>query len=737
MLRKVDEILDDPLRSRMRSFWIGHSVCADVLHFGDHALVSGVIESFGDKCFNVTPCTFHPWKGFVVEEDISSLVTIEVIGMNERLPRLREDDAITIYGTARWVDDHFVFEKDAIIAVKPELAPALPFHALHLFSGGFMGWSKAFEQMKATSLSIGAANQIFVDHDKKVMDCWAKTYGLTVHYGPSSPRTSLGFQSHVGLCTTVADKTICHQCQFHENLILTMSPPCVSWSRGGRALGLNCSAGFAFQEAIEIVEIVQPLAFFGECADLTPSHPHFHLLEASIKVLGYKRVWQQIVHMHTLSNNMRSRWLFAWVRADVPAELMDLDFDLRAPPLTPWHSPLNQLWIPESVACQLTLSPDLLAFYSAVDLLPPAKRTRLSSAQSFDVLRSRVACESAPLPTLCSSYAMQHSLSSSHVAEKGIFAFLVETDDTFRFINPMCFVPMFGVTSRCLVPKCVPDAFLFLGNAITVPHALLCLCVGIASILDLPLHISQEIRRCWRARLCTSQSVVVEDGDYLVVWPWSDFCNQLVCRDFGATTGLHVSVDPAHAAPVHMWVPSVFTVADFVSRAFGLPAHLLRDVSACVVHEQPVPKATTIRQMRFSCDTWQIFFRNTLIATIVIDLPSFEHPCDIAPTLPYACEDVGGQVFAIRSGDWLDSPAASDVLAVTEFCNELEFQHADISPFQLVWEEPPMSYVCDGAHDIDLFVANIFQRSRFQSRIVQHKVKLSLVFLALLPSWYS
>ena len=672
LLQSVDEILDDPLRSKLRSFWVGHGTVTDTIHVGEMTMLSGVVYKSEIDRFSLSPMTFHPWQGFVIEEDCNLCIQIYLEQLSARQPKICNGDAITIYGKAWWKEVAYVFEKDSIVTHRAALVPSLPFHALHLFSGGFMGWSRAFEALSRTALDVSIGDQIFVDHDPKVMECCAKTHGLTVHEGPSTPRQS-PFMQKIGICTGVEDKSLCHHVSCLDNLICTISPPCISWSRGGKGLGLNCPAGFAFQEAIEIISITQPIAVFGECADLTPSHPHFHMLDASFKVLGYKCIWHQIVSMHTLSHNMRTRWLFVWTRNDVPASVVHSTFELRAPPLTKWHSPLNQLWIPETMHDQLVLQPSLMKVYSEVALMPCSKRPRRDDTSQQDRLRCRLANHGEPLPTLCSSYGTQHLLNQSHIMSKGIFAFLLEKEGAFQFVDPLHFVPMFGATSKCLIPCAVADAFLFLGNAITVPHALLSLCVGLSSVLQKAIDPCEEVAKSWRARLHSGQSVVQVIDDYVEVWPWTEFCQQIVCHDVEASHGLSVHVEPSYAPKKVITIPIDFTARDLAHHVFALQPHLLAHVTICLVPDEPAPSSSTFGQLQRTKLDWDLYFRNSLIARLRIEPPEFDRIV-VPPTLPFEVDNCP-EVVVPECPHFLDVPNCTSALSLLEFSLDFDFRH--------------------------------------------------------------
>ena len=117
-------------------------------------------------------------------------------------------------------------------------------------------------------------------------------------------------------------------------------------------------------------------------------------------------------------------------------------------------------------------------------LLPPAKRMKLGQRAKTDAgLLSRVPNPAEPLATLCASYSAQRLLSADHVCQKGIFAFLKQTAEGFAFFDPALFCSLFGATSSIVMPSKLSLAFRVIGNAITVPQSIICLCVGLHAVL--------------------------------------------------------------------------------------------------------------------------------------------------------------------------------------------------------------------------------------------------------------
>ena len=506
------EHLEDPWRGRLISFLEAHRSAGHLLHVGDRILLVGKVEAVTDAVIEIAPLEFCPGRGFAEPTVGQNKIRIYVPGLSRRSALPVVDDEIVCHGkqirTECW--DALALAEDTIIIPRAHFKPHEPFHVLHLFAGGFGGWSRAMHWLAREVPHISIATELFVDNDDKVMDVWSYQTGLRYHKGKSVSAGQVNLAAKAGLCTSVDDPTILHCWKCASNSVATASPPCISWSQGGKRQGLSCSSGFAMAETVMLAEVHQPLLLFLECADTTVSHEHFPLVENMLHLIGYRKVWHQVVAMHHLSNNSRSRWLAVWARVDLALRPHEANFDLRAPPLVKWNDPSNEFWTPESFHCQLQLSAEALSKYGNPGLLPPAKRARTNAETSTqETLQLRLADTTQPLPTLCSSYTRQHLLQAEHVMAKGIFASLQIVADKVCFLCPTRFVPLFGTTDKIVLPSDASFAFHILGNAITQSQATLCLAVGFQALLAEDLAPVQLVQKAWEQRL-TSQNALVQ-----------------------------------------------------------------------------------------------------------------------------------------------------------------------------------------------------------------------------------
>ena len=627
-LKFANDVLDDPLRAKFTGMWSGFSAVTEVVRTAEELRFTGEIETVCLPMFSVIPFRFSPGNGFHRCDEVAVLD----VSFPEVTPCLRTmcpGDIITCMGRAKVYDAKIDFGDDTIICRWPQLQSALPWNAIHLFSGGFLGWSRALGWLAKREPSCVCSQQIYIDADPCVMECWSHAFGKPFMQSPIMRDTPRQASQHVGVCTEVADRTIARLALFHNNVIETLSPPCISWSRGGKSLGINSKAGFAFIEAIFSISVTQPVIVCAECADETTKHPHFPLIQALFKLLGYKLVWQQVVPTHMLTNCFRTRWLAVWLRNDIPGKPIDAFFELKDVPITPWFAPLNRLFVPESIKTQLALDEQARKMYADPELLPPAKRFK--HATEADVLRSRRVSHDQPLPTLCASYSAQHLLDARHLRSKGIFASLQIIDDCVLFLDPLLFVVLFGTCDKICLPTDLNSAFHMLGNAICVPHSLLACSVGFASILDFDWHPANLVLECWSDRLSSQSAIVLSSSDHTTVLPIGEFLAEPpVClpEQMG---GVSVFITPV-ASLRHFsgFVALDLCVEDFLTSCVGIPAYVLPSI-AMKCDQHPAAWSNTIGRLAHIGRTWKIAFDEKVFLVVDLEVTGIE---DLPATAP-------------------------------------------------------------------------------------------------------
>lgn len=379
---------------------------------------------------------------------------------------------------------------------------------MNLFSGAFAGWERATTWLKYQKLSH-TFKSISVDFEPQVMDIWSKQINKPVlqrpvHVGFSSEDTS------IGILTCVSDPTILNLWRSAYNGIFTCSPPCQSWSKGGKGSGLEPKNGQSFIKAINCASKARPVAVLVECSDLLPKHPHYQIVRACFSFAGYKLVYSGTLKLEDLAPMMRSRWFAIWVRQDIKHSLPK-QIACSDPCKVGWNHPMYRFFIPEQLAHLLEVSAELTEMYGSFKFLPVGMRGQCGNPNdSYAVLLSRCINENDNFPTLCASYGSQHELDLQHIRAKGIFAPLILKDGSFWFIDPFRCATLLGATPHFGTAFSVDliDAWSNLGNSVSVPQALHAILILLHSIGLCHISIPDIVLQCWNDRFNAKSTII-------------------------------------------------------------------------------------------------------------------------------------------------------------------------------------------------------------------------------------
>lgn len=390
-------------------------------------------------------------------------------------------------------------------ASKPECVVA------HLFSGAFCGWDRALKW----ELGDSHHKSFVLDSDRTALDVWSLQTGC-----PVFSKIDVGFQTsapHFGVHASISDKMWLNCCCFSQDFIFTISPPCQSWSAGGRGLGVQCDNGWAFIEAARATWTVRPTALLAECSEKITSHPHFKLIKALLKRAGYTLHWTQHFDTEAMCDMKRLRWLALWIRNDIRQDELSARFRISDVQKLEWSDPKLDFFIPSQFDHQLLLSQQLLSVYGDFTFLPASFRAKCVDPSSKQaVLDARCVEKGKSLPTLCASYSSQHELDLQFLKQRGIYGSLINRMGQYMFLSPCIFINLFGATGEVPVvfPNKLKITFRLIGNAITVQHALLALRVMFTSLGFDKQPISQKVLHCWDHRLFPDDIVTIRNSDF-------------------------------------------------------------------------------------------------------------------------------------------------------------------------------------------------------------------------------
>ena len=645
-------MLHDPFSLQMKSLLETISTTSSLLRIRDLVCFAGTLGDCELDMLNLTLMNFSPGKGFVTVQDFPKTIQVKIPGVLDRAFRFIPDMQIVCCGKITMFDDHeMCLASDAIVCPRPSFDHDLALNFMHVFAGSFSGWSQAANWLGRANVGHAIGQQIYIDCDQTVMELWSAKHMTRPYKAPVPPQRTWNPAAHVGIHALASDFTVLHLSANCSNLIMTLSPPCPTWSRGGRSQALSHPGGWAFVESLELALIAQPNFISAECVDEIVFHPHFAFVQEILQRIGYCRVFSQNVNHHLVSNHMRNRWLATWVRHDHAPFVFDGRFTIQTIPRKPWHSERYAFRIPSVWESQLKLVESELEKYGDEKLLPNAKRKCLPNKFTpADVLELRFPKLNEVLPTLCASCTSQHELATHHIEDKGIFAFLENHHRGISFFAPLRFCSLFGACEMIVFPNRIQEAFRGVGNAITVQHALLAIVLGLQALTKQNLNVSGLIQRSWDDRLINSNSVVFTEGDFVFLAPIDHAIRSFVTPQ--PTTTMSGEVEVTLAIP-QCWCLCSARFAGDASLEFVLrqrlkgPIDLISQISIQVsTHSRDLK--SSLAKIAKSGPVQQLVINCVQIGSIEAIAHSFESPTSdaplteviISPTAPFEAQHV-------------------------------------------------------------------------------------------------
>ena len=641
-LKAADSILLDPLRSQVKSLFTPLLEPSFLVALGGKTVMMGELLSAQDNWLDLSAALFTPGGGFGRADENDTVFRIFIQGLNQRSLCLHSGMNLVCCGYLKKMDNprHFTLD-DASVSYKPDLMQDMPWNVFHSFAGSYAGWSQSMHWLKSNTDWLILGQEYFLDADPMVMQLWSTKYQQAHVRCPVSFTTPWPHGPHVGMCGCVSDLSVLNLLRTQTNLVHTLSPPCQSWSKGGRAKGLADSNGQAFIESIQLSFAMQPNFMALECADELTKHEHYQFVLAYAKALGYRQIWSQITPYHTVANHHRTRWLAVWTRSDHGAHSFPFQLNLSIVPRCPWTDSQYRFRLPPTWASQLVLSPSECEIYNNNELLPPAKRLKMSGPlYGNEVLHQRVLKPGEVLPTLCASYGTQHLLASTHIRSKGIYAHLRKTERGFEFFDPAMFCCLFGAIEETIMPIKIGESFHGIGNAVSIPHSLLTLCIGFQALTEEAIDPIQLVKRAWKDKLTVSNAILFEQGDFVHLQPIVGAMAHvkprpsMPCEEtaFVCVTGSYSGADFGQQVPAHIKVRELFHLC------FQGPGDLVSQISLGDDSHQ-AEHSIAIRSLASSDRLWHLFLGPRIVGQCAfstvhspVEMPA-EVIC-ISPTQP-------------------------------------------------------------------------------------------------------
>ena len=325
-------------------------------------------------------------------------------------------------------------------------------HTLLELYAGIGGWSAGFGQLSdAVVVSVE----------------WDKPRAVALAASKNVPWLTIDEVNpeHVGtsfvLIADVTDLSWLHvslACPFR---FLCWSSPCISWSLGGKGLGLDCPEGLLMCCTVGLASLLGPQVELGENVASVLGHPHWKTVQA-FAVLTEAGCYRTVIsRLQRLVPMVRDRLLLVRGVGDIDLPELKLMVD-----------PAFWLLDEGDVGKYCVVTEAERSMFADRSYLPASLLCKAPSYLSpKDVLRLRLV-DPRVLPTLVASYRIQTSLDSRHLRLKGVFTWLLDSCLGPRFADAFEMAWVMGFGPELCLPADEALAMHCVGNCIAPAQAL-------------------------------------------------------------------------------------------------------------------------------------------------------------------------------------------------------------------------------------------------------------------------
>ena len=396
-----------------------------------------------------------------------------------------------------------------VVVARATLTQDTTLQMAELFSGGFAGWAQAAYILRRSGIPLQCSWSVDRDPacskmtaaanpESKVAANWHELDGLRFAQD----------RHHWHLQADVEDNWWLAAAQTRPVQVMTVSAPCQPWSRGGSGAGLATADGAAILRAADICGFLEVPVVAMEQVEGFIEHAEGQVVLDGWRQAGYRVVWQDILDIAAVLPASRRRHLIVFAHDSLACET------LRPAPWVPFSLPdLGRagvlLDLPQDVLRQCLLDDALWQKYMDPWYLPPMKGTgRQPTPYEY-----RVKGQTSKVGCMVAQYGSQHLLPESVLSTKGLHGPLVQHKGVVRFFAPAEVYMLQGGVLPIAFSSDTRTDYRLLGNAISVPHAVVSL-VYACKALQVPGTPSpQEAVACaLHSRLRKSNSVFVPAG---------------------------------------------------------------------------------------------------------------------------------------------------------------------------------------------------------------------------------
>ena len=252
--------------------------------------------------------------------------------------------------------------------------------------------------------------------------------------------------------------------------MVCISPPCQPWSTASSGSGLHSHDGALIIKAFSLLGAVQvPLVALEEVSGFA-SHPHFALILKHINDVGYQCIWRRSLQLSEVGPVARKRFFMILKHVThvdpCPDDVGGLVWRSRSfPSFADVKAHFEQL--PEALLQPCLMSPEVLAAYLDPALFPPSRTSRPCA----DPLQYRVRRPDQQAECFMASYHRQHLLPQRLLQTKGLLCSILQVSQGPRFYAAPEIACAHGAVWCHFISGNDQDSMRHLGNCLAVQQA--------------------------------------------------------------------------------------------------------------------------------------------------------------------------------------------------------------------------------------------------------------------------
>ena len=351
--------------------------------------------------------------------------------------------------------------------------PTTNFDMGEFCSGAFSGWTQATKILE--TMGYTTATKFAIDHDHCVATWYSRNY--TADAMAAKPEDVFQLRDE---CFYYRELPITFQTDlalgwyliFCEPIeIATASPPCPAFSSASTAAGLEKAEGQVIIDTLLKVMLLQPKVLVLEEVANLRTHAHFPLVLELLNWGNFQVAWQEVLNLEEWLPQSRPRLILIAIRRCA--------YGLKHFACQPWPSnPLGPTSL-RNCHCLLrdTATIELMSAPLDCDIaklyLDPSKVPGTAPRTFQDAVRFRLRTEQDRVQCLMTSYAFGHEFDATSATPKGIFGNLIRHNGCIRFLVGPELLWLQGLSVPWKGPIHPRLLNHIVGNAISIPHALL------------------------------------------------------------------------------------------------------------------------------------------------------------------------------------------------------------------------------------------------------------------------